>query len=154
MPNTVFIRLSSQPRISAHPVRRTEEVNKCLASNKRPPHPQPSKTLKWTRRVLVIICLLRYLLFVDWPSHLQTLRGEPWTRQPLESYWPYWHWDRNWLSTTKLKDFAEDRVLSHFLHLKFFSGTSLRFVFIYRFVGKLTYYLLKIMTINNRPASN
>ena len=39
---TVFIRISAQPRISAHleqaPILKAEKVNKRPASNKRPPH--------------------------------------------------------------------------------------------------------------------
>ena len=44
---TVFIRISAQPRISAHlesPIRKAEKVNKRPASNKRPPPPPPKQT--------------------------------------------------------------------------------------------------------------
>ena len=43
--DTVFIRISAQPRISAHleyaPILKVEKVNKRPASNKRPPPPPP-----------------------------------------------------------------------------------------------------------------
>ena len=50
LPSTVFIRLSTQPRISAHleraPTLKVEKVNKRPASNKRPPPlPHPQKVL-------------------------------------------------------------------------------------------------------------
>ena len=45
---TVFIRISSQPRISAHleyaPILKAETVNKRPASNKRPPPPPPNQS--------------------------------------------------------------------------------------------------------------
>ena len=45
---TVFIRISAQPRISAHlekaPILKAEKVNKRPASNKRPPLPNPTPT--------------------------------------------------------------------------------------------------------------
>ena len=46
---TVFIRISAQPRISAHleyaPILKAEKVNKRPASNKRPPQPHPLSPL-------------------------------------------------------------------------------------------------------------
>lgn len=51
------------------------------------------KIPKWTRRTLVIISLLLYLLLVDWPTcrryAVRHLRGN--TREFV--YWPYWQWD-------------------------------------------------------------
>ena len=45
---TVFIRISAEPRISAHlesaPILKAEKFNKRPASNKRPPPPPPNQT--------------------------------------------------------------------------------------------------------------
>ena len=45
---TVFIQISTQPRISAHfekaPILKAEKVNERPASNKRPPPPPPNQT--------------------------------------------------------------------------------------------------------------
>ena len=46
-PNTVFIRISAQPQISAHleaPILKAEKVNKRPALNKRPPPSPPNQT--------------------------------------------------------------------------------------------------------------
>ena len=39
---TIFIQISAQPRISAHP--KGKKVNKCPASNMHPPPPHPPPT--------------------------------------------------------------------------------------------------------------